>query len=148
MSHMHHKTDPAATIARLLAEGWQQESDEGFIGLIGPFFRRETSEGPEFCFPTDKRHHNLRGVLQGGALMTFADRVLGMTARHHTQATRTATVQLDVSFIDAVQIGETVEAMPHMVRETKSIVFMRTELRVGERIVGTAQGVWKLLRPS
>jgi acyl-coenzyme A thioesterase PaaI-like protein len=85
-------------------------------------------------------------VLQGGALMTFADRVLGVTARHHTKAARTATVQLDVHFVDAVQIGETVQTVPHVVRATRSLVFMRCELMVGERVVGTAQGVWKLLK--
>ena len=58
---------------RLLAEGWSVLTDEGFIGLVGPFYRRETHTGPEFCFPTDRRHHNLRGVLQGGALMAFAE---------------------------------------------------------------------------
>ena len=133
---------------RLLAEGWSVLTDEGFIGLVGPFYRRETHTGPEFCFPTDRRHHNLRGVLQGGALMTFADRIIGMTARHHTKATRTATVQLDVSFIDAVQIGEIVWSAPQMTRATRSLVFMRCELLVGERLVGTAQGVWKLLKPA
>ncbi len=129
-------------------EGWTPITDEGFIGLVGPFYQRETETGLEFRFPTDKRHHNLRGVLQGGALMTFADRVIGITARHHTKSTRTATVQLDVSFIDAVHIGEIVWTAPHVSRATRSLVFLRCELKVGERLVGTAQGVWKLLKPA
>ena len=78
--------------------------------------------------------------------MTFADRILGVTARHHTKALRTATMQLDVHFVDAVQIGEMVEATPQVVRATRSVVFMRCELMVGSRIVGSAQGVWKLLK--
>ena len=129
-------------------EGWNIITDQGFIGLVGPFYQRKTETSLEFRFPTDHRHHNLRGVLQGGALMTFADRVLGITARHHTKATRTATVQLDVSFIDAVQIGEIVHTAPQMTRATRSVVFMRCELKVGDRVVGTAQGVWKLLKPA
>lgn len=128
------------------AQGWSVITDEGFIGLIGPFFQIEINGQPHFAFPTDHRHHNLRGVLQGGALMTFADRILGVTARHHTHAPRTATMQLDVHFVDAVQIGEMVEATPVVVRATRSVVFMRCELMVGARVVGTAQGVWKLLK--
>ena len=148
MTHMHHKPDPAATVARLIAEGWTVETDEGFIGLIGPFFRRETPEGPEFCFPTDKRHHNLRGVLQGGALMTFADRVLGLTARAGTQSNRTATVQMDTHFIDAVHIGTLLEARPRLLRATSQLMFMTTDLTVDGKLVATANGVWKKLAPA
>ncbi len=127
------------------ADGWSLITDEGFIGLIGPFFQRDVDGHPHFAFPTDHRHHNLRGVLQGGALMTFADRVLGVTARHHAKATKSATVQLDVHFIDAVQIGEMVETTPVVLRATRSLVFMRCELMVGSRLVGSANGMWKLL---
>ena len=144
----HHHPTAAETEARLLAEGWEHETDEGFIGFIGPFWRRPTDDGGiEFCFPTDPRHHNLRGVLQGGALMAFADRCIGRTCRWRTGSNRTATVQLDITFIDAVQIGETVYCKPEMVRATKTVVFMRSTLVVGERVVANAQGVWKLLKP-
>jgi uncharacterized protein (TIGR00369 family) len=128
-------------------DDWQTVTDEGFIGLIGPFYRRDTETGPQFRFPTDKRHHNLRGVLQGGALMTFADRIMGTTARALTHAQRTATVQMDIQFIDAVQIGETVEAAPRMLRATSQLVFMSTLLTVGDRTVATASGIWKKLNP-
>ncbi len=131
----------------MLDGDWQIVTDEGFIGLIGPFYRLDTPTGPHFRFPTDKRHHNLRGVLQGGALMTFADRILGTTARTLTHAQRTATVQLNVQFIDAVQIGETVEAAPIMLRATKQLVFMSTNLTVGEKLIATANGIWKKLAP-
>ncbi len=129
----------------LIAQGWQAITDEGFIGLVGPFFQRQIDGDLHFIFPTDPRHHNLRGVLQGGALMTFADRSLGITARFHTKAARTATVQLDVQFVDATQIGETVAHTPRLVRATRSLVFLRTDLMVGDRVVGIAQGVWKIL---
>lgn len=131
--------------ARLLADGWQAISDDGFIGLVGPFYQRVQDGTPHFLFPTDARHRNLRGVLQGGALMTFADRSLGITARFHTKAARTATVQLDVQFVDATQIGETVAHAPQLVRATRSLVFLRTELMAAQRVVGIAQGVWKIL---
>jgi acyl-coenzyme A thioesterase PaaI-like protein len=138
--HAHKKVD-------MQAEGWNIITDEGFVGLIGPFWQKTTGAGLLFCFPTDSRHHNLRGVLQGGALMTFADRVLGMTTRMLTQATRTATMQLDVQFIDAVQIGETVDARPELLRATRNTAFLRSTLTVDGRVVGNAQGQWKLLHP-
>jgi acyl-coenzyme A thioesterase PaaI-like protein len=54
-------------------------------------------------------------------------------------------VQLDVHFIDAVQIGEFVECRAKVVRRTRALVFMAAELVVGERVVATANGVWKTL---
>jgi acyl-coenzyme A thioesterase PaaI-like protein len=78
-------------------------------------------------------------------LMTFADRAMGMTAWHANGRRPQATVQLDVHFVDAVQIGEFVEARCEIVRRTRTLIFMRSTLVVGERVVATASGVWKAL---
>jgi len=53
-----------------------------------------------------------------------------------------------VHFIDAVQIGEFVEATCRVVRRTRALIFMSGELTVGERVVATANGVWKALGKS
>lgn len=138
---------PPDIFGQMLDDGWNKIDDDGFVGLIGPFLEKGAYPHMRFAFVTDPRHRNLRGVLQGGALMTFADRALGMTARIASQATRTATVQMDVHFIDAVQIGEIVEVTPKVVRMTRQLMFMSAELMVGERIVATANGIWKKLSP-
>ena len=57
-----------------------------------------------------------------------------------------AKVQLDVHFVDAVQIGEFVEARCQVVRRTRSLTFMSATLLVGERVVVTANGVWRTVR--
>jgi acyl-coenzyme A thioesterase PaaI-like protein len=93
----------------------------------------------------ETKHHNRRGVVQGGMLMTFADRSMGMTCWYANERQSQATVQLDVHFIDAVQIGEFVECRAKVVRRTRALVFMAAELVVGERVVATANGVWKTL---
>ena len=98
-----------------------------------------------FAFLAEKKHHNRRGVVQGGMLMTFADRSLGMTAWYANGEKPQATVHLDVHFIDAVQIGEFVEAKCRVVRRTRSLIFMSGEFIVGDRAVATANGVWKAL---
>lgn len=133
--------DPAAA-------GWEPYTDEGFIGLVGPFWIRHRGDSHEFAFMAERKHHNRRGVVQGGMLMTFADRSLGMTAWYANEKKPQATVHLDVHFIDAVQIGEFVEAKCRVVRRTRSLIFMSGEFVVGERIVATANGVWKALGKS
>jgi acyl-coenzyme A thioesterase PaaI-like protein len=81
-------------------------------------------------------------------LMTFADRSLGMAAWFANERRPQATIQLDVHFIDAVQIGEFVEAQSRVVRRTRSVIFMSGTLVVGTRVVATANGIWKSLARS
>ncbi|HEY2183805.1 MAG TPA: PaaI family thioesterase, partial [Xanthobacteraceae bacterium] len=98
-----------------------------------------------YAFMAEPKHHNRRGIVQGGMLMTFADRSMGMTCWYANERRPQATIQLDVHFVDAVQIGEFVEARCRVVRRTRSLVFMGAELVVGDRVVATANGVWKTL---
>ncbi len=140
--------DRSDVTRRMLDEGWAMIADTGFVGWIGPFFQRGAGAELEFGFPTDDRHRNLQGVLQGGALMTFADRAMGMAALAAAKADRSATVQLDVQFVDAVRIGECVETRPTVIRVTRRLVFMSASLTVGSRVVASASGVWKMPAPS
>jgi uncharacterized protein (TIGR00369 family) len=130
--------DPAAA-------GWEPYSDEGFIGLVGPFWMRRAGEGYDYAFLAEPKHHNRRGVVQGGMLMTFADRSMGMTCWYANERQPQATVQLDVHFIEAVRIGEFVRAKCKVVRRTRSLIFMSADLVVDTRVVATASGVWKTL---
>ena len=145
---MDQTTDPAKTAVFDPAKaGWEPygSADEGFIGLIGPWWMRQAGDGYEYAFLAEPKHHNRRGVVQGGMLMTFADRSMGMTCWYANERQPQATVQLDMHFISAVQIGEFVEAQCKVVRRTRSLVFMSAELAVGDRVVATANGVWKTL---
>ncbi|GGE46142.1 thioesterase [Agaricicola taiwanensis] len=131
--------DPAAS-------GWEMVADDGFIALVGPVWqKRDENELIRYAFLAEAKHKNLRGVVQGGMIMTFADRAMGMTARQQNQNRPQATVQLDVHFVDAVRIGDFVEAHAQLVRKTRSLLFMRADLMVGSRVVATANGVWKTL---
>ena len=132
------KFDPAAA-------GWEPYIDEGFIGLVGPFWRRASGDSFLYAFTAAPKHHNRRGVVQGGMLMTFADRSMGMTCWYANGQRPQATVHLDVHFVAPVQIDDFVEAKCRVVRRTRSLVFMAGELVVGDRVVATANGVWKTL---
>jgi acyl-coenzyme A thioesterase PaaI-like protein len=130
--------DPAAA-------GWEPYPDKGFIGLVGPFWMRQCGDSFRYAFLAQPKHENRRGVVQGGMLMTFADRSMGMTCWYANGRRPQATVQLDVHFIDAVQIGDFIESRCRVVRRTRALVFMSGELVVGDRVVATANGVWKTL---
>jgi uncharacterized protein (TIGR00369 family) len=127
------------------SDGWEAIPDDGFIGLVGPIWQKPDESGMRFAFLADVKHRNRRGVVHGGMIMTFADRALGMTARHANGYKPQATIQLDVHFVDAVQIGGFVEARAEIVRRTRSLIFMKADFVVGERVVATANGIWKTL---
>jgi acyl-coenzyme A thioesterase PaaI-like protein len=129
------------------AAGWEPyaQDDKGFVGLTGPWWQRRHGDSVRYAFLAADKHHNRRGVVQGGMLMTFADRAMGMTCWYANQRQPQATVHLDVHFVDAVRIGEFVECKCQVVRRTRSLIFMSGELVVGDRVVATANGVWKTL---
>jgi acyl-coenzyme A thioesterase PaaI-like protein len=135
-----------AAIAVLERDGWTMIDDDGFINLVGPLWRRISGTIPEYAIVGQDKHRNRRGVVQGGLLMTLADRTCGMTARFVSGAETMATVQMDTHFVDAARIGDIMISKPHVVRITKSLVFMSTEITVASRCIATAQGVFKVVR--
>ena len=135
-----------AATAALKADGWATIDDDGFINLVGPLWRRMNGPNPEYAIVGQDKHRNRRGVVQGGLLMTLADRTCGMTARFVSGAATMATVQMDTHFVDAARIGEIMISKPRVVRITKSLIFMSTEVTVESRCIVTANGVFKLVR--
>src|ERR1700756_1716599 len=135
-----------AAAARLKSDGFSVVEATGFIQLIGPMWQREVDGELEFALLTEDKHHNRRGLVQGGVLMTFADRTCGMTARHVSGKPTMATVQLDVHFAEAGKIGEILISRPRVVRATRSLIFINTEITVDKRCIAMASGVFKILK--
>ena len=142
---MHQMTTRAAT-EKLKSEGWKIVETTGFMHLIGPLWERLVGDELEFALITEDKHHNRRGLVQGGVLMTFADRTCGMTARHVSGKPTMATVQLDTHFVESGKIGEVLVSKPHVVRTTRSLVFITTEVTVDKRVIAMASGVFKILK--
>jgi acyl-coenzyme A thioesterase PaaI-like protein len=131
---------------KLKRSGWTIAETTGFIHLIGPFWQRVVGGEHEYALVAQDKHHNRRGLVQGGVLMTFADRTCGMTARYVSGRTTLATVQLDVHFVESGKIGETLISKPHVVRATRSLIFVSTEVTVDKRCIAMASGVFKILK--
>lgn len=129
------------------AHGWTFEPEGGFIGLVGPIWRKQVDGRPRFGFQAEEKHVNLIGVVQGGMMMTFADRALGMSA-WDAAGGPVVTVTFDYAFLDAGRIGSFIELEGEVVRKTASLVFLRGTLSSGDRVIGTCQGTWKILSPK
>ena len=132
--------------AKLKADGWAIVETSGFLHLIGPLWHRLVNGEHEYALATEDKHHNRRGLVQGGVLMTFADRTCGMTARYASGKPTLATVQLDTHFVEAGKIGEVLISKPRVVRSTRSLIFITTEVTVDKRVLAMASGVFKILK--
>src|SRR5712675_448443 len=137
-------TDKAA--GKLKSDGWSIVETSGFVHLIGPLWQRVEGGEHEYALVAQDKHHNRRGLVQGGVLMTFANRTCGMTARYVSGKPMLATVQLDTHFVEAGKIGEILVSKPHVVRSTRSLIFITTEVTVDKRCIAMANGVFKILK--
>ena len=134
------------TAAKLKSDGWSIVETTGFLHLVGPLWQRVVDGEHEYALAAQDKHHNRRGLVQGGVIMTFADRTCGMTARYVSGKPMLATVQLDTHFVEAGKIGELLLSKPHVVRTTRSLIFITTEVRVDKRCIAMASGVFKILK--
>jgi acyl-coenzyme A thioesterase PaaI-like protein len=150
--HREHRYDERDVVTKdLLAEklkaaGWSIVETSGFLRLVGPLWQRVVDGEHEYAIVAQDKHHNRRGLVQGGLLMTFADRCCGMTARFVSGKPTLATVQMDTLFIDSAKIGEVLMSKPRVIRATRSLIFTTTEVTAGSRCVASASGVFKILK--
>jgi uncharacterized protein (TIGR00369 family) len=116
--------------------------------LVGPFWERRVDGGIQIGLVCDARHDNGRGNMHGGLLMTLADLGMGAAVRASGDDVRCATIQLDVAFLQAVDIGEFVTTECQIRHKTNRLIFVSGLLKAGERAVASAQGVFKALAPA
>ncbi|WP_170979455.1 PaaI family thioesterase [Roseomonas sp. HF4] len=129
------------------AHGWKilHWHEEGFPLLVGPFWSRKEEDGWSYGLVAEPRHGNAHGIIHGGMLVTFLDQILGVTCWEAAQRTPVVTIQLNTHFVSGAKAGDFLVARAEAVRATRSVVFVRGQIMCGERIVATADGVWKRL---
>jgi acyl-coenzyme A thioesterase PaaI-like protein len=95
---------------------------------------------------TTSLHANPQGAVHGGVMMTLADHALSMLAWDAAERAPCTTIQLNTHFLDAVEPGAFIWVAGEVARRTRALVFMRGIIRVGERDVAAADGIWRILR--
>ena len=138
---MNDKSTSTAAFDPAVA-GWDVVEAHNFGQHVGPIWRRGDAL---FGFVAAEKHRNHIGIVHGGMLSTFADQAMGMTGRRATGEKPHATIELTMQFVGAVQLGDFVEAHCEMVRITRSVLFIESKVKVGDKIVASASGIWKIL---
>ena len=130
------------------------EAPEGYRSLpglspavdhIGPFYYRKTAQGLLLGFAAEAHHCNAIGTVHGGVLMCFADDVATMLALSGVREKKCTTVSFNSEFISAAKQGDWVEGRGEVVRRGGTLIFVRGELLVEERVVMTFQSVLRRL---
>jgi uncharacterized protein (TIGR00369 family) len=125
--------------------GWTVVRDGGFIELVGPIWQKVEDGMIALAFTVEHKHHNRRGVLQGGMIATLLDRTIGTNVFEANGRKPQATLQLDIHYLKEIKMGSVVEARARIERRTRAVTFASATATVDGEPVAIARGVWKLL---
>lgn len=94
--------------------------------LVGPFCFKIENGKARCAFQPTRDHLNGGGAIHGGALMSFADFSLFSIAHNAlSDGVKAVTLSCNCEFISAGDLNGWVEAHGEVLRDTRSIVFVR-----------------------
>jgi acyl-coenzyme A thioesterase PaaI-like protein len=123
-------------------KGFTPVQTQGFGGFAGPVLRN----GEVFIFDIAAHHLNSDQRLHGGMMMSLASIVLGEVARETASRADASAgarpLSINCDFVSAGIAGERIEGRAEVTRATKTVLFISGDLKVGERVLMTATGVY------
>jgi acyl-coenzyme A thioesterase PaaI-like protein len=107
--------------------GWSTWSAGGdpFETAIGPFCFKAEGGRMRSAFQPRREHLNGGGAIHGGALMSFADFALFSIAHNALRDVRAVTLTCNCEFLSAGDLSAVVEAEGEVLRDTRSLIFVR-----------------------
>ena len=120
-----------------------------FIGLCGPIYWKDVPGGtPILGMRLQSPHMNLRGHPHGGLLVTLADSGLGYAVNHvRGGPLAVVTASLSTDFIGIAHLGDWIECHVEIDRIGARMAFASCHLKVGERKILRASGVFAIVKP-
>lgn len=123
-----------------------KRSDRGpFSTYNGPLYDKQTPDGRVHGFRVLKRHCNGHGILHGGMMMAFMDGVLA-NAVWEKVGGGILTLRMNSDFVAIGRPNDWVEGRARVTKVAKSVVYVRGELKVGNRLIMSANAVFKVMR--
>ena len=121
----------------------------GFMKHNGGLLFKTISEN-EYQFKTkiNENHLNSAGITHGGFIAAVVDAGAGTAAHRVADNNPCVTISLELKFISPVKLNQELIGITKIQKKTKSMVFLTCELKVENKIVATASGVWKKLKLS
>jgi acyl-coenzyme A thioesterase PaaI-like protein len=123
------------------------ETNTGFMRHVGGLnLKKINAHNFEFFVIVKEIHLNSGKISHGGFLSTIADTGMGTAAHMLTENSRCVTISLDIKFISAAHLNQTLKGKVKIQKKTKSLIFINCEILNSDGIVVTASGVWKILK--
>ena len=125
---------------------FMDETNKGFMKHLGGLDLKKINETHyEFIVEVKEMHLNTGKIAHGGFLSTIADTGMGTAAHRVAGDRRCVTINLDVKFISAGQLGDKLKGKVEILKKTKTLVFINCEISNDKEIVVSASGTWKIL---
>ena len=122
------------------------ETNKGLMKYLGGLDLKKINDNEyEFSVEVKEMHLNTGKIAHGGFLSTIADTGMGTAAHQAAGDKRCVTINLDVKFISAVKLGETLDGKVKILKKTKTLIFINCEISNDKGIVVSASGTWKIL---
>ena len=119
----------------------------GFMKYNGGILFRTISESEyEFKSTITKNHLNALGITHGGYLSSLIDAGAGTAAHRIAGKLPCVTISLDIKFIGVSKEGDIIIGYTKILKKTKSLIFLFSELKCDERTIASASGVWKIIK--
>ena len=119
---------------------------QGFMKHNGGVLFRDISDTEfEFKSTIGDNHLNAAGITHGGYLSALVDAGAGTAAHRSAGNAPCVTISLDLKFIGVSKIGDEIIGYVKILKKTKTLVFISSEIFASEKIVATASGTWKIL---
>ena len=122
------------------------ETNQGFMKYLGGLdLKRINGTEYEFSLEVKEMHLNTGKIAHGGFLSTIADTGMGTAAHQVAGDRRCVTINLDLKFITAAQLGERLNGKVKILKKTRTLVFINCEISNTKDIIVSASGTWKIL---
>ena len=95
-------------------------------------------------FEVLEKNCNKAGIAHGGTLISFADGLMGYTAWKKNN-TPCLTAKLNANYLAPAKKKSWVYGYAEVTRKTKSILFMKCNLFIQEKLIFNADGLFKIL---
>ena len=122
------------------------ETKKGFMQNIGDLsFKKIDETNFEYSIKILESFLNTGGIAHGGFIATIADTGMGNAAHISAGNKRCVTINLDIKFISAGKLNETLIGKVKILKKTNTLVFISCEIKSAKEIVVAALGTWKIL---
>ena len=122
------------------------ETNKGFMKHLGGLELKQISDTQyKFIVEVKEIHLNTGKIAHGGFLAPIADTGMGTAAHRVAGDKRCVTINLDMKFISAGQLGDKLKGDVKILKKTKTHVFISCEISNDKEIVVSASGTWKIL---